>query len=272
MPRCGMFTWHTILRSRCKANGVSRCTIVRHDTLMSITCDRPQIASSAGSTLLIQGVGDSEGSLDRSIFAMCQVLLELENDLGLAGHGTPHQITLVTRCLDQINEIHESMEPSLRFRRLSRGVHQNLSRLTWFIHMGSVVCKLSRRLHNYLAQTSDERSHCVSRCNQAGIQVLESYLEMHRLAPKLCRSWSFVHNAASVIFANHSLGEVSEGTSRVMELGKEIIKRLEKDERESVWVDRSGVRHNSCLHGRILNSLIHLYSAQADVYQGTSLV
>lgn len=127
-------------------------------------------------------------------------------------------------------------------------------------------------------------------------EAVKGFLDMYRLSPTVCRSWPFVHNAVSsaVMLREFLVGEASPGgagtggqqqqqtgsgsgsasgsgsgqgmqalrqewTRRSEPLVRELIRVLEKEERESEWLDAdTNVRHSGP-HSRALRALKESY-------------
>lgn len=95
---------------------------------------------------------------------------------------------------------------------------------------------------------------------QQAIWPVESFLDLHRFSSTVCRSWAFVHNAVSCAITLKSAEQMlPEETNRSEIIIQRLIVVLEKEERESEWVDTdTNVRHFGP-YSRALKALREIY-------------
>lgn len=137
--------------------------------------------------------------------------------------------------------IFDDAAPFLRDKVHCRSLQDHLERLALNIHICYTICRLCRLI---LDTTSDEaHSPAVDvdsvkvECIDCASQAVESFLDMHRLAATVCRSWAFVHNAVSCALTLQSLVDSGPQRSRADVLVNRLIDVLDREEQQSVWED-----------------------------------
>jgi hypothetical protein len=137
--------------------------------------------------------------------------------------------------------IFEDAVPFLRDKSHCRSLQDHLERLALNIHICYAICRLCR----LILDSSSSEAHSPSmdinsikmECIDCATQAVESFLDMHRLAATVCRSWAFVHNAVSCALTLLSLVASGPQNTRAGVLVKRLIVVLDREEQQSVWED-----------------------------------
>lgn len=137
--------------------------------------------------------------------------------------------------------ISKDAAPFLRDKAHCRSLQDHLERLALNIHICYTICRLCRLIlesgsieaHNPAINADSIKVECID----CAAQAVQSFLDMHRLAATVCRSWAFVHNAVSCALTLQNLVDSSLQGSRADVLVKRLIVVLEREEQQSVWED-----------------------------------
>lgn len=147
--------------------------------------------------------------------------------------------------------------PHMADKAYCKTLHHHLERLALTVHVGYVISRVCRL---YLENTSEDRENDSLYLDYAwrAAQVIECFLDMRRLSAHVCRSWAFVHNAVSCAIMLKSLESsalLRDRSLHIRALIDRLIIILEKDEKESSWLDDdTNVRYFGP-HTRALNAL-----------------
>ncbi|KAK3337661.1 Zn(II)2Cys6 transcription factor [Cercophora scortea] len=245
--------------------------LVWQDTFLSFTYDRPPNSPYTPSALtaLSSKTGTEGNSFAESIFAICHIILDWTREETLAGgleSTSPghyyHRLELYKRRLEGV---HHNAQPFLRDKAFCRTLQDHLERLALHIHVTYAICRISRLYldsastagggNDYETRPVQEETVAMQYIAHATDSV-QSFLEIYRLSPNVCRSWAFVHNAVSSALpvkkmmmkvpgrhpGGHVEGlgveEVERGTAGRFELlVAQLIGVLEKEEKQSEWHD-----------------------------------
>ncbi|CAG8012794.1 unnamed protein product, partial [Penicillium nalgiovense] len=205
------------------------------DTFLSFTYDRPPNINKLSSSIPHDPSAGPGRSFAECVCAICQVLLERARQ---ENTETPSE-TLSSKS--RMAAIFEDASPFLRDKAHCRSLQDHLERLALSIHICYTICRLCRLI---LETSSSEESRpaidveCIKvECIKCAAQAIESFLDMHRLAATVCRSWAFVHNAVSCALTLQSLVASGPQNSRADVLVNRLILVLEREEQQSVWQD-----------------------------------
>ncbi|KAL4772547.1 fungal-specific transcription factor domain-containing protein [Aspergillus nidulans var. acristatus] len=225
-------------------------TLIWQDTFLSFTYDRPPSSSTAeGCT--IPRISESPGlSFQECVFKICQII---SNQSQLKGqHSALDYKTELEGVLDEAS-------PFLTSKVHCRSLQGHLERLALGIHVGYAICRVSQ-IH--LDSMTDSSSSAVAAdSRRRAMQVVENFLELHRLCSTVCRSWAFVHNAVSCAITMHNLAYVTvDGLADSNNLAHRLMKLLESEARASEWYDAdTNVRYFGP-YSRALKALKEIYS------------
>ncbi|OQE14457.1 hypothetical protein PENFLA_c038G08655 [Penicillium flavigenum] len=205
------------------------------DTFLSFTYDRPPNINKLSSSIPHDPDAGPGRSFAECVCAICQVLLERARQ---DNTETPSEkLSFKSRMA----AIFEDACPFLRDKAHCRSLQDHLERLALSIHICYTICRLCRLVLE--TASSEESSPAVDvesikvECTDCAAQAVESFLDMHRLAATVCRSWAFVHNAVSCALTLQSLVASGPQHSRVDVLVNRLIVVLEREEQQSVWQD-----------------------------------
>lgn len=125
--------------------------------------------------------------------------------------------------------------PFLRNKARCRTPQQHLDRLAFRIHLSYVLMRLLRLALDTSSPEPNMDTEALKReCAMRATDAIQAFLEVHQLAPAVCRSWAFVHNAVSCAFTLQRL-EMSALDSEL--LITKFVGILESEESLSSWVD-----------------------------------
>ncbi|KAL4982020.1 fungal-specific transcription factor domain-containing protein [Aspergillus falconensis] len=205
-------------------------TLIWQDTFLSFTYDRPS-SSSATERCTIPRISDSPGlSFQECVFRICQII---DSQTQIKGRGE-HSSTLDYKT--ELEGVLDDASPFLTSKVHCRSLQDHLERLALGIHIGYAICRVSQM---HLDSTPDSSSSVVAAdSRRRAMQVVEYFLELHRLSSTVCRSWAFVHNAVSCAITMHNLAYVAVDElpdSNI--LAHRLVSLLESEARTSEWYD-----------------------------------
>lgn len=206
--------------------------LIWQDAFLSFTYDRPPSIINHSGAIPRAAESETGNSLAESIFSLCQVLL----DRSRQENNTTVSATLAFK--QRIEAIWGSAKPFLMHKSRCRTLQDHLERLALSIHINYGINRLCRLIIE--PQASGEPSSFIdmneitSECIECSAEAVRSFLEMHRLAATVCRSWAFVHNAVSCALTLQKLGK---NRDQAHSLVARLIAVLEQEERESSWED-----------------------------------
>ncbi|KAJ6149883.1 Transcription factor [Penicillium samsonianum] len=205
------------------------------DTFLSFTYDRPPNINKLSSSIPHDPDAGPGRSFAECVCAICQVLLER------ARQDNTETPAKTISFKSRMAAIFEDAAPFLRDKVHCRSLQDHLERLALNIHICYTICRLCRLI---LDTKSDEAySPAVDvdsikvECIDCASQAVGGFLDMHRLAATVCRSWAFVHNAVSCALTLQSLVDSGPQRSRADVLVNRLIDVLEREEQQSVWED-----------------------------------
>lgn len=182
----------------------------------------------------------------------------------------------------QFDLVREESVQYLRDDSHCKTLQEHLERLGLQIHVASALCRMYRLCVDSLREDrqqgfdavgiqGQEEEQLTSEYAMHATEAVRGFLDMYQLSPTVCRSWSFVHNAVSSAVmlrellvgggpggsstpaSNHQQQQQGSGmqalreewTRRSEPLVQKLIGVLEKEERESEWLDAdTNVRHS----------------------------
>ncbi|KAJ5123594.1 hypothetical protein N7448_009691 [Penicillium atrosanguineum] len=206
--------------------------LVWQDTFLSFTYDRPPNIINHSGAFPRAAESETGNSFAESIFSLCQVLL----DRSRQENSTTVPATLAFK--QRIETIWGSTKPFLMHKSRCRTLQDHLERLALRIHINYGITRLCRLVIEPQAGGGAEFfadiNELISECIECAAEAVRSFLEMHRLAATVCRSWAFVHNAVSCAFTLQKLGK---NRDQAHSLVSRLIAILEQEERQSSWED-----------------------------------
>lgn len=195
-----------------------------------------------------------------------------------------------------MESILDSAAPFLRDKARCRTIQDHLERLALRVHIGYASCRLGRLLcfgspattttTTTTYNSNDSAAYANSGENggdgmlsqetqklllhstaQRATEVVESFLNIHRLSANACRSWSLVHNAVSCAiilqrlerddFAMdfHHAQVHAATTTHFGSLVRRLLAVLEKEGEQSRWHDTDGNVRNFGPYSRAIEAL-----------------
>ncbi|KAJ5139175.1 Transcription factor [Penicillium bovifimosum] len=205
------------------------------DTFLSFTYDRPPNVNNLSTSIPHDPDACPGLSFAECVCTLCQILLER------ARQENTETVNEILSFKGRMAAIFETASPFLQDKMNCRSLQEHLERLALSIHICYAICRLCRLVletaeyaaHSTGVDVDSIRMECIDRAAEA----VESFLDMHRLAATVCRSWAFVHNAVSCALTLQGLVATGPQRSHADMLVKRLIAVLEREERQSVWQD-----------------------------------
>lgn len=303
--------------------------IIWQDTFLSLTYDRPPVATSTilhnnmlGTHRHLTSSRSSSANPDptkytftETVFRVCLVVLDWTRE-GTATAQSPTAL-FGTEKDRRYSQIHSLLHFKRQFELVVQDAVQylrddshcktrqeHLERLGLQIHGASALCRMYRSCVNSLREDrgqqggydavgiqGQEEEQLTSEYAMHATEAIRAFLDMYQLSPTVCRSWPFVHNAVSSAVMlreilvgggpggsstptsshqQHQQQQQQQQGSGMQALREEWTRRseplvqkltavLEKEERESEWLDAdTNVRHSGP-HSRALRALKESY-------------
>ncbi|KAL4901102.1 hypothetical protein BDW74DRAFT_182198 [Aspergillus multicolor] len=228
--------------------------LVWQDAFLSFTYDRPP-SCSATESCPIPRMSESTGlSFQECVFRICHILLNVKAKRGdtIAGYKA------------QLEGILREANPSLTNRTNCRSLQDHLERLALGIHLGYSICRITQMQLDSSPKNSPDIQILATDCYRRAAQVVENFLELHRLSNTVCRSWAFVHNAVSCAITMHNLAHLAVASeiptvADPSTLARRLTTLLETEARASEWYDAdTNVRYFGP-YSRALKALKEIY-------------
>lgn len=213
-----------------------RWTLIWQDTFLSFTYDRPPSCSITKTCPIPYAPKTSGLSFHECIFKICHIILDhaqLERVM-----DQERQAHRIADYRHELEGVWDTAAQSLTSRAHCTSLQDHLERLALGVHLAYSLCRVNL-VYLDLA-TPDLTVTVATDCRRWAMQVVDSFLELHRLSPAVCRSWAFVHNAVSCAITLHRLIQVPSllGTRpEPMALAQRLIAVLENEARKSEWYD-----------------------------------
>lgn len=204
----------------------------------------------------------SEGlSFEETVVNLCRIVLERRWQETYGPSLDPVQSILDFK--QQLEELQRMAAPFLNDKNLCVSLQQHLERLALGIHYGYVACRFIRSYMEATGQPFSDYSAAAAECLQRAKEVVENFLTLHRLSANACRSWAFVQNVVSCAITLKTSEKTLPEESRNHEvLLQQLISVLEKEEKESEWIDAdTNIRHFGP-YSRALKALRRVYKEE----------
>ncbi|KAJ5441282.1 Transcription factor [Penicillium cf. griseofulvum] len=205
------------------------------DTFLSFTYDRPPNINKLSSSIPHDPDAGPGLSFAECVCAICQILLER------ARQDSTETLSETISFKSRMAAIFEDAVPFLRDKSHCRSLQDHLERLALNIHICYAICRLCRLILDSSSSEAQSPSMDIDsikmECIDCAAQAVESFLDMHRLAATVCRSWAFVHNAVSCALTLQSLVASGPQHTRAGVLVNRLIVVLDREEQQSVWED-----------------------------------
>jgi len=126
-----------------------------------------------------------------------------------AAGANPDTADILHQCKKRLEHTVTEAAPYLRDEAHCKTMQEHLERLALKIHIAYAACSIYRLYldgNNKLSAPtpSGMSEHLSSSCRTLiggyvihASKAVQSFLDMYRLSPNVCRSWAFVHNAVS---------------------------------------------------------------------------
>lgn len=251
-----------------------RWTLIWQDTFLSFTYDRPPGAVTM-MNCPIPYTHRGGHSFRECIFTICDILLgrtRQESSPTPTPTSTPLQRSL--DCKRRLAAVWDSAAPFLTDKARCASLQDHLERLALGVHLGYAICRLSHDALLLLLLLGDETHSAAAAadCMRSGLAAMESFLDLHRFAARVCRSWAFVHNAVSCAITLRGLETTRRGglrngsrNPRAEALVRRLVAVVETEAKASEWCDAdTNVRHFGP-YSRELKALREIYQSENEV-------
>ncbi|CEN59305.1 hypothetical protein ASPCAL01757 [Aspergillus calidoustus] len=232
-------------------------TLIWQDTFLSFTYDRPPSCSLTRNCPMPSGSSYSGLSFQECIFKLCHVILE--QTATDANRAESTRAASTSNYKRQLEGIRDTAAQHLISKPHCKSLQDHLERLALGIHLGYAICRVIQ-LYIDSGIAGNATDTMIVECKREAMQVIQCFLELHRFSARVCRSWSFVHNAVSCGITLQNLNHVPVDVSLNSEtLVQRLLTVLEKEARESEWCDTDlNVRHFGP-YSRLLKAMKEIY-------------
>ncbi|KAL1873679.1 hypothetical protein Plec18167_006196 [Paecilomyces lecythidis] len=235
--------------------------LVWQDTFLSLTYDRPPNLMGRRCSIPHAPESGPGRSYAESIFHVCDIVLN-ETLEKISADNDEDILQTALRCKHKLEDIIPDAAPHMIDKAYCKTLHQHLERLALTVHVGYAISRVCRLyLETAGEDTLGNNSLFLDYAGRAA-HVVECFLDMRRLSAHVCRSWAFVHNAVSCAIMLKSVMTrdlLQDRSAHFRALIDRLIAILEKDEKESSWLDDdTNVRHFGP-HTRALTALKETY-------------
>lgn len=213
------------------------------DSFLSFTYDRPPASLYIPGTVPVDNPPGMGTSYATSVFRICQIILERERD-ETTRPGVVNTVESLLSYKRQLRGVLQEAQPFLRDKTQCTTLQENLERAALHVHIEYLVCRAYRLCLECDDRSADQalRDSLATEYLSSAAQVVQSFLDMYRLLPAVCRTWAFVHNVASSAIPLKSLASVSPPllenlVERFMPLVQRLIGILENEAKECEWYD-----------------------------------
>lgn len=248
----------------------SRWMLLWQDSFLSFTYDRPPASLYIAGTIPIENPPGMGNSYATSVFRICQIILERERD----EMTTPGAVNTVESLLGykrQLRGVLEEAQPFLRDKAWCTTLQENLTRAALHVHIEYLVCRAYRLCLECDDKAADQalRDSLATEYLSSAAEVVQSFLDMYRLLPAVCRTWAFVHNVGSSAIPLKSLPSVSRPlleslVEQFMPLVQRLVGVLDNEAKACEWYDAdTNVRqYGPC--SRVAKALRETYGEYLD--------
>ncbi|GAD99121.1 Zn(II)2Cys6 transcription factor [Paecilomyces variotii No. 5] len=235
--------------------------LVWQDTFLSLTYDRPPNVMGRRCSIPHAPRSEPGRSYAESIFHVCDIVLD-EALKKNSGDSDEDILRTALRCKRRLEGVIPDAAPHMIDKAYCKTLHQHLERLALTFHVGYAICRSCRIYFETAAEDTPGNDSLFLDYSWRAVHVVECFLDLRRLSAHLCRFWAFVHNAVScavILKSAVTSGLLQDRSAHIRALIDRLIAILEKDEKESSWLDDdTNVRHFGP-HTRALTALKETY-------------
>jgi hypothetical protein len=222
---------------------MNRWLLLWQDAFLSFTYDRPP--STSLETFGIPYESPAAFSFADSTLAVIKIILDRSRE-------DPSHLNTLPRFeyyKARLTMVLDHAAPFLQDKASCKNLQQHLERLALRIHVGYARCRIYRLyLITNTHDMANEEPHMLE-YNVHAVNVVQSFLDMHRLSANACRASAFIHNVVSSAVALKVLTSKSSSATtfndgEFQQCTQRLIKVLEKEQQKSEWTDSdTNVRH-----------------------------
>lgn len=184
-----------------------RYTIVWSDAMVSMSFDRPPIATRTRCSLPFSSQAMNEGlSYCEGMYALCHTIIE---NVKLDETPEPDFHEILRTC-DKVESWRKRLRPALQSPEACQTLQDTLHHYAFNMHTSfvvSVVCRPSLRHVPSRLMDAQQTAIIVARCKANLTQVVRLYLKMAALSTMPVRSWAFTFGGLSSAVLLGILGE-----------------------------------------------------------------
>lgn len=187
-----------------------------------------------------QGEGSSFAT---SVFKLTKISVErIRDEVIRPGEGNSVESMLIHKRGHQA--VLEEAQQFLVDKARCKTLQEHLQRAALHIHVGYLDCRTYRLCIECGDTGADQalRDSLAANYLASAVHVVQSFLDMHRLLPAVCRTWAFVHNVASSAIPLKNFRMVSQPVLEgLVEQFKPLVLRLilvlEDEAKKCEWYD-----------------------------------
>lgn len=205
---------------------------------------------------------NTEGlSFEETVVNVCRIVLDRAWQETYGAARDPVHNTLDFK--QQLEKVQSMAAPFLNDKNICVSLQQHLERLALGIHFGYVACRFIRSYMEATGQLFSDTSAAAAECLQRAKEVVENFLTLHRFSANACRSWAFVQSVVSCAITLKTSEKTLPEESRNHEvLLQRLVAVLEKEEKESEWIDTDTNIRYFGPYARALKALRRVYDEE----------
>lgn len=205
---------------------------------------------------------NTEGlSFEETVVNVCRIVLDRAWQETYGAARDPVHNTLEFK--QQLEKVQSMAAPFLNDKNLCVSLQQHFERLALGIHFGYVACRFIRSYMETTGHLFSDTSAAAAECLQRAKEVVENFLTLHRLSANACRSWAFVQSVVSCAITLKTSEKTLPEESRNHEvLLQRLVAVLEKEEKESEWIDTDTNIRYFGPYSRALKALRRVYDEE----------
>ena len=256
--------WYVSMMGFPNPSNKRRWMIIWQDIFLSFTYDRPPSLIPIDISLSSDSMDQRASDFQHCVLDLCRIIsIRAQNKTP----SDPRELLQNTlQYKQQIEKVLDHAQPFLVDRSQCTSLQNHLERLALGIHFGYSICRLCQIYVDDTDSNLPIPAAIESGWSDRAMQVVECFLDLHRLSASVCRSLAFVHNSVSCAIALMSHERLRPADDRKMRsLIERMIVVLEKEEKNSEWRDAdTNVRYFGP-YSRALKALREISSSHESV-------
>ncbi|KAH8898222.1 hypothetical protein GQ53DRAFT_636655 [Thozetella sp. PMI_491] len=171
-------------------------TCVWHDTLTSLSFDRPSMTNIPCAPIPMSPVAETEGwAYLEAMYHLCEIISRRLNPDAIADASYAR---ILENC-NAVENIREKLLPQLRSKEACKSAVDRLQHFAIRLHTSFVISVCCRpALHRSDSQLEmDEKNVLLQMCKENLTETVRMFLSMHQLSVIPTRSWAFTYHGLS---------------------------------------------------------------------------